>query len=1576
MFNFSKLSHEEYIEKRYDFILQAEENGKIHLRPYNDGEGWITIGIGFNLASENVREKVLSTMGIKDASLIESLTLYLSARLSPTNTENSTIRKLLDDTVGIYTSGSKFEFDSDSQVKALFTGENGEEGLVEEYEKRVDDWAGQNKLGAIPKSRERIALLSLAYNGVLAHSKLLAEAIKRGDRAEAWYQIRYQSNRTSLSQAPVNGVHGLAKRRYYEAEMFGLYDASTDPAQTERDNARRMVESNRTIIDAYEARYGVTSDGRPGQRNMIAAANHDYQLTGALLEITTIQQVLASLESEPEPAAATVHAEDRASARNGMGNSSGGGGCGNVLINGRTAVHAGSCGTLTTIDVCYTKIGKPIKEIAYTNIAKSADAAGTSSTVFVNGHPVCHKNSVFAKSTGDEPGDRLGVLSGTIMAQADFITFSSNVFFEGMEATRQADLMVSNNKNTAPMPLMQPSGPPPAALKKAEAQSRAATDSPFKIAVEIAGANPDNMKGVLVAKSDEITGETPIGSTARIGGHRRELFIENLPEGRYDLVQRFFDRTHTTCEIPLGRQISTCGKEAEKSEWETILVPVIPRSYISAEPGRLEASYPRCDKESRTGWLYIYLDGRLWRELQVLPEGSVKDVNLLHAKGLDKREATSTADYVIVLPYKVDGKEPLIEMCYSEVQWDWARIDALGGMAEDDPRQEEETAVPSGDGSETAVRLRAERMQRIDLSDYPHFTRTDGPVGAADEFPPDHPKRNHIEDWRESGQPVVYLHDPLGIANALSLDIAGAYGRLTDTVNKMQTLAMVDDPALSRLSEEEKATYFRTALLAYKTFFEPRNAYRRIAESDHIRSAIHCHTQGAVKSDIGAAREAMDEDYLKRILAVESRAQCRKEILEKRSHLADYLQGRHNGASIREKCPDFIDVNAAVLDYAYRQGPAYLLLWERVSSLITFFNHDPGLLDFAYDLSTVASERMKPAEDPGFQYLTGLLDPSHPLHAALYPSADQVDMYSADVKADILKDDAQPEATSSQGAFRSIAFASAVLAERKIGPYRMAEAVVKQGEGVVSNFLAAFQRQWDLARATGSNERVSALLRLGKAAKVPELAGMHLVPAGSELGDRVVIDAKVRSMEILNRAERRRMAATGAKIEGAGVSVVDPRTGKALGILDASGVRQYRGAPRAFSSLNWAELWGKTGKVGNEMKLVQVGFDALVVPVDSPYAVKYHNPDLAASPGVTVNTKLLRGLSKTLPPLVAVFEGWNFFQAKQALSRNENPIKNRVTFRATQISAIYASIDAGLKVFGHEKMFETLSKLGKFGQISQRMMASGITVGGTKILWFNPIAGGASLGLAGVHGLSAAMAAWGSIERFLDEDYDAAGAYALSAGGFAGAALAALGGKGGLAALGFLGPYGLALFGLGLGAGLLAIALTDSDLDTWAKYGPFSKNISDRMSRQFQDKGYKDAYAVLMNKFMFPRASVRRDFARQNDNGSGIVEPDIVVDVIAPGFEPESSVLKIETDWEKQVWGVDVRGRAEQRVAAGIWTPQEPYEIEPIYNEHGALEEIGVRYRYYGVAGRWQAQVQHVNSEGVDLKASKVLGAS
>jgi len=167
----------------------------------------------------------------------------------------------------------------------------------------------------------------------------------------------------------------------------------------------------------------------------------------------------------------------------------------NVLFNGRTAVHAGSGGVLTTVDVCRTKIGKPIVNIAYANVARSADAAGTAATVFINGNPVCHQKSIFAVSSGDEPGDHMGVVSGTIKGKAEFITASSNVFIEGVPAVRQGDMMVSNNGNTAPMPLMQPGAAPTSGLALGDLEENEQTRRPDRVDYGQFGVQTPLIKG-------------------------------------------------------------------------------------------------------------------------------------------------------------------------------------------------------------------------------------------------------------------------------------------------------------------------------------------------------------------------------------------------------------------------------------------------------------------------------------------------------------------------------------------------------------------------------------------------------------------------------------------------------------------------------------------------------------------------------------------------------------------------------------------------------------------------------------------------------------------------------------------------------------------------------------------------------------------------------------------------------------------------------------------------------------------------------------------------------------------------
>lgn len=128
-----------------------------------------------------------------------------------------------------------------------------------------------------------------------------------------------------------------------------------------------------------------------------------------------------------------------------------------VAANKRTVVHKDSGGTSVAFpDICLTQCGPPVVPIPYPNIGKSSDLDNGASSVKADGQPMGHEKSFFSKTTGDEPGDKKGIASGTTTGKAEFVSFSFDVTVEGKGVARAMDLMIHNNKNTPPTPLMQP----------------------------------------------------------------------------------------------------------------------------------------------------------------------------------------------------------------------------------------------------------------------------------------------------------------------------------------------------------------------------------------------------------------------------------------------------------------------------------------------------------------------------------------------------------------------------------------------------------------------------------------------------------------------------------------------------------------------------------------------------------------------------------------------------------------------------------------------------------------------------------------------------------------------------------------------------------------------------------------------------------------------------------------------------------------------------------------------------------------------------------------------------------------
>ena len=254
--------------------------------PYFDSAGKATIGYGFNMEDRNVARLVLAQMGIlagKTDSQVLQIESDLRTAINAGRGGPLALEASLDafaQTHGV--AGGKFQLTDDppgfGQGKQIFdqilvgvpngsiTGIPGSQIGVEGKEARLNNNLNLQN-AADMDTKEYVALMSLFYNAeslVKAGSKL-ATAVINDQRAEAWYQIRYQSD--------ADGQH--TGRRITESNLFGLYDhPELGVQEAEAKEVLRMYTAHRDQIRTYESQHA--QDYPIG-----GTASIDFQLIGA-----------------------------------------------------------------------------------------------------------------------------------------------------------------------------------------------------------------------------------------------------------------------------------------------------------------------------------------------------------------------------------------------------------------------------------------------------------------------------------------------------------------------------------------------------------------------------------------------------------------------------------------------------------------------------------------------------------------------------------------------------------------------------------------------------------------------------------------------------------------------------------------------------------------------------------------------------------------------------------------------------------------------------------------------------------------------------------------------------------------------------------------------------------------------------------------------------------------------------------------------------------------------------------------------------------------------------------------------
>lgn len=120
-----------------------------------------------------------------------------------------------------------------------------------------------------------------------------------------------------------------------------------------------------------------------------------------------------------------------------------------VFVNGRSVAHKGSGGmNMVFPNPCKTPMPPgPSVPLPYPSIARSSTTSKGPKKVKVDGQMPMVKGAKYTATDGDKPGTAGGVMSGCNGGEAELMTYSSNVKFEGRNVGRLGDMLFHNKKN-------------------------------------------------------------------------------------------------------------------------------------------------------------------------------------------------------------------------------------------------------------------------------------------------------------------------------------------------------------------------------------------------------------------------------------------------------------------------------------------------------------------------------------------------------------------------------------------------------------------------------------------------------------------------------------------------------------------------------------------------------------------------------------------------------------------------------------------------------------------------------------------------------------------------------------------------------------------------------------------------------------------------------------------------------------------------------------------------------------------------------------------------------------------------
>jgi len=331
--------------------------------------------------------------------------------------------------------------------------------------------------------------------------------------------------------------------------------------------------------------------------------------------------------------------------------------------------------------------------------------------------------------------------------------------------------------------------------------------------------------------------------------------------------------------VPFGLVETQTLDNPKSDEQRTSTIAITPKIFNDAGLDKRHAAAPdfiekidTLPKNAACGYLYIFIDGYLWREIACTGLGMLSDVDLMQQHSKDHRPHVTKAARQIILPtqtrslYNGNTLTPVVaEIAFSRTQWAWQYINDLGGMFETDKRFALSALKSKCLDKGRAEQLRGARCQKFD------FTQQPNPADC-----------KFIE--KKGKDYIVYLHDMFGIAHRLHIILEEINGVLEQEYQRAKA-----------------QPYYDSAILAHQLYFNDKLHEKRMEWRTNY--AVETYSDNSSEaSSLRKVANKLDQEEIEKMLISKEAISLLEQYLDIKETLIDFLTGYAGEYTLDELC--------------------------------------------------------------------------------------------------------------------------------------------------------------------------------------------------------------------------------------------------------------------------------------------------------------------------------------------------------------------------------------------------------------------------------------------------------------------------------------------------------------------------------------------------------------------------------------------------------------------------------------------------------------------------------------------------